>query len=247
MVRCIRTVRFILGLAAACVMTLPAAAQQFRSPAFPTASAPSPLLNNFNVPNPGNAGFTSGGIGPTTIPFASVPFGAFNTTYFSQLYGNPYLNPSFTSSFAANGVNNNQTSQGPQRGTSTLANPMNFYQYGQITGTGPNNGTVATYSQFGLLGSLYNPYSNVTSGVTSGGNPPPGVLLSVNYGQMFLPNQSTVNNGGYPYGYLNPYSNSYGPFGSGYPNPYGYPSPFNLSYFNAPPVKQTFGNGGNGI
>jgi hypothetical protein len=241
----IRTTGFALGLAAAWAVTVPAAAQQLR-PAFTGSPIAAPLLNNFNVANPGNAGFTSGGIGPTTNPFASVPFGAFNTTYFSQLYGNPYLNPAFTNSLASNGLGNQQP-QGTQRSTSTLANPMNFYQYGQITGTGPSNGTVGIYNQFGLLGMQYNPYSSVTGGVTSGGgNPPPGVLLSVNYAQMFLPNQQTINNGGYPSPYLNPYSNPYGAFGNPYgnQNPYGYPNPF--SYFGAPPPK-SFGNGGNGI
>jgi hypothetical protein len=246
MVRCIRNAaRLVLALAVTWATTLPLAAQQFRTtPLLPPASAIAPLQNNFNAA--GTAGFSSGGIGPTTNPFASVPFGAFNTTYFSQLYGNPYLNPSFLSSFAATGTAAQTTPPSTQRSTSTLANPMNFYQYGQITGTGPSNGTVGIYNQFGLLGMQYNPYSSITGGVTAGsGNPPPGVLLSVNYAQMFLPNQSTINNGGYsPYAYPNPYS-----YGFGYPGqgPYGYPSPFNLGYFGQPPVKTSFGNGGAGI
>src|SRR5262245_8145874 len=41
---------------------------------------------------------------------------------------------------------------GVTRATSSLANPLNFYQYGQVTGVGPITGTVRIYNQFGLLG-----------------------------------------------------------------------------------------------
>jgi hypothetical protein len=101
---------------------------------------------------------------------------------------------------------------GVTRATSSLANPINFYQYGQITGVGPTTGTVRIYNQFGLLGmnnnqngfsALFGGFGGLNNnnllpgqGATQGGDPPPGVLLSVNYANMFLPNQQQINGGG---------------------------------------------------
>jgi hypothetical protein len=85
---------------------------------------------------------------------------------------------------------------GVTRATSSLANPINFYQYGQITGVGPITGTVRIYNQFGLLGmnnnqnglnglfgglgGLNNNNQLPGQGATQGDDPPQGVLLHVN-------------------------------------------------------------------
>src|SRR5262249_10102689 len=107
--------------------------------------------------------------------------------------------------------NQNQNAGGVTRATSSLANPLNFYQYGQVTGVGPIRGTVRIYNQFGLLGqdqnsgglggSLVLGANNLNNqqlpgqGNTQGDDPPQGVLLHVNYAQMFLPNQQQINGG----------------------------------------------------
>src|SRR5262245_37873644 len=47
--------------------------------------------------------------------------------------------------------NPQQNAGGVTRATSSLANPLDFYQYGQVTGVGPIRGTVRIYNQFGLM------------------------------------------------------------------------------------------------
>lgn len=111
------------------------------------------------------------------------------------------------------------SSYGLGRSQNTLANPVNFFQYSQVTGTGPSMGTVATYNQFGLAGMAYGGALNGSPG-TQGAAAPPGVLLSVNNAQMMYPNQMQINNLGFNYP-INPYS-MYGYPGMGY-SPYGYP------------------------
>jgi hypothetical protein len=189
-----------------------------------------------------------------STPLAPAPIGPLQNNY--NLGSNPNFtyNPFTGYNLGANSSLAGVPANGIQRSTSSLANPLNFMQYGQITGTGPSTGTVATYNQFGLLGMLSNPYSSVGSGATQGSSPPPGVMLSVNYAQMFLPNQSTINNGGNPYGpyYGYGYPGAYNPYGPGYPgafNPYyGYPGPFGVGNpASTPPGKGFFGNGGDGI
>src|SRR5262249_2225536 len=54
----------------------------------------------------------------------------------------PYPSPSPSPSSSAGGI---------VRATSSLANPLNFYQWAQITGVGPIRGTVRIYNQFGLV------------------------------------------------------------------------------------------------
>jgi hypothetical protein len=260
MARFARITGLALGLAFTWAVPAIAPAQQYRN--MPFAAGPAaPLQNNFNQ----NYFPTGGGVGPTTNPFASVPYGAFNTGYYNQQYGNPFLsgstspyaNPYFTGGYSANTASSSPVPQGTQRATSALANPMNFWQYGQITGTGPTRGTVQTYNVFGLLGMQNNPYLGSTLSSNSNQNndsPPPGVNLSVNYAQMFLPNQAQVNGTGYnPYASYwnqNPYSpfSYYGnlnPYGA---NPYAYPGYFGGMGMGSPPAtKGFFGNGGDGL
>jgi hypothetical protein len=143
---------------------------------------------------------------------------------------------------------------GVARATSSLANPINFYQWGQVTSVGPISGTVRIYNQFGLveqqmqnqgglggfggafggLGGLGNQNQLPGQGATQGDDPPQGVLLHVNYANMFLPNQQQVtgqNRGGFGGGFGFP-----GGFGGGFPG--GFPGGFG---------KGAFGNGGAGI
>jgi hypothetical protein len=122
-----------------------------------------------------------------------------------------------------------------------LANPLNFYQWAQITGVGPIRGTVRICNQFGLVAQQLqqqngDPYASLFGlggqnqlpgqGATPGDDPPQGVLLHVNYANMFLPNQAQLNAGnrsgfgsfsypgfGYPYG--GGLGSSYGGFGKG--------------------------------
>jgi hypothetical protein len=131
---------------------------------------------------------------------------------------------------------------GLKRATSNLPNPMNFWQYGQITGVAPTRGTVRIYNQFGTLAMAGLQGQN--AGINGGGNqlpgqgttadgddPPQGVLLHVNYANMFLPNQQQLQNqgqqrpgfggfgggfGGYPGGFGG-YPGAYGGFGGGIP------------------------------
>jgi hypothetical protein len=130
-----------------------------------------------------------------------------------------------------------------------LANPINFYQWGQVTGVGPIRGTVRIYNQFGLmeqqnqnqgggglyggllggLGGLGNQNQLPGQGATNGDDPPQGVLLHVNYANMFLPNQQQVtgqNRGGF------------GGFGGGFGGAPG---------FGYGGGKGYFGNGANGL
>jgi hypothetical protein len=141
---------------------------------------------------------------------------------------------------------------GVTRATSSLANPINFYQWGQVTGVGPIRGTVRIYNQFGLveqnqqnqgglggLGGLYggllggNNNNNQLpgQGATQGDDPPQGVLLHVNYANMFLPNQQQINGGGNAglRGGFGGFGGGFGGFGGG---------GFGKGYF---------GNGANGL
>jgi hypothetical protein len=142
---------------------------------------------------------------------------------------------------------------GVTRATSSLANPINFYQYGQITGVGPIRGTVRIYNQFGLVeqqnqnqggfGGLFGGLGGIGGnnnqlpgqGATDGDDPPQGVLLHVNYANMFLPNQQQVtgqNRGGF------------GGFGGGFGGFGGVPG----FGFGGPGFgKGAFGNGATGI
>jgi hypothetical protein len=117
----------------------------------------------------------------------------------------------------------NQAMAGPQiqRAQNPLPNPTNFWQYSQITGVKPTIGTVRIYNQFGTFGNqngnqnqdqgglggigglvgalgggLGGAGGNQLPGVgaTNGGDDPPqGVLLHVNYANMFFPNQTQLN------------------------------------------------------
>jgi hypothetical protein len=138
---------------------------------------------------------------------------------------------------------------GVSRATSSLANPINFYQWGQVTGVGPIRGTVRIYNQFGLieqqnqnqggggglyggllggLGGLGNQNQLPGQGATNGDDPPQGVLLHVNYANMFLPNQQQVTGQN---------RSTFGGFGGGFGAPgFGYGG-----------GKGYFGNGANGL
>lgn len=151
---------------------------------------------------------TGSAVSPAGSGTTGTPFGAFN------LGGN------------LNNVSGPATA-GLGRAQNSLPNPVNYWQYSQITGTGPSIGTVATYNQFGLAGMAFGGALNGQTGMaTQGSPPPPGVNLSVNNAQMMYPNQMQINNLGFNYP-LNPYS-MYGYPGLGYPglgyaSPYGYP------------------------
>jgi hypothetical protein len=147
---------------------------------------------------------------------------------------------------------------GVQRATSSLANPINFYQWGQVTGVGPIRGTVRIYNQFGLveqqnqnqggaggfggllggLGGLGGNNNQLPGqGATQGDDPPQGVLLHVNYANMFLPNQQQVtgqNQGGF------------GGFGRGFGGVGGVPG-FGGGFGGPGFGKGGFGNGATGI
>jgi hypothetical protein len=142
------------------------------------------------------------------------------------------------------GMNNSNGGGGLRRATSQLANPMNFWQYGQVTGIGPIRGTVRIYNQFGTLALAG--LQGMNAGINGGGqqlpgqgatadgdDPPQGVLLHVNYAQMFLPNQQQLQNQQYP--------RPFGGFG-GFPA-YGYPGAFGLGSVG----KMSFGNGASGL
>jgi hypothetical protein len=155
---------------------------------------------------------------------------------------------------------------GVSRATSSLGNPIQFYQYGQITGVGPIHGTVAIYNQFGQEGMAQNPFAGLGGlggqqgggmggggggGATQGDDGPQGVLLHVNYANMFLPNQQQINNGG-----GNTPGGGYGALGRGYPGGFGfgYPGFGGFGGFpgfgGVPPGgfgKGAFGNGASGL
>lgn len=149
---------------------------------------------------------------------------------------------------------------GVTRATSSLANPINFYQYGQQTGIGPIRGTVRIYNQFGTTGQQQqDPLSQALGGgnnqqlpgqgATQGDDPPQGVLLHVNYANMFLPNQQQMNQGGNQ-NQFGRGGGGFGPFGQGGFGPGGFggnggfgPGGFGMGGFG----KGGFGNGGNGL
>src|SRR5262249_1903999 len=164
-------------------------------------------------------------------------------------------NPAFGSNTSS--LQNTIGTQGINRMTNSLANPLNFIQYGQTTGVGPIRATVRIYNVFGTY-ALEGAGGNATtgggnflgsntgaggfgtqipgSGATNGDDGPQGVLLHVNFAQMFFPNQQAINQsnnaqtgfqggggfGGFPGG----------GFGYGFPGGYG---------------KGGFGNGGSGL
>ncbi len=93
-----------------------------------------------------------------------------------------------------------------QRAQNNIPNPVNFWQYSQVTGVKPTFGTVTIYNTFGQQGMTQNPFQQAGIagagagggaggiGMTVGGDDPPqGVLLHVNYANMFLPNQQQIN------------------------------------------------------
>ena len=151
-----------------------------------------------------------------------------------------------------------------QRATNTLSNPVNFWQYSQITGVKPTIGTVRIYNQFGTLanqnGSANQGFGGNQGGFGFGGgfggggfggggqgsqlpgvgtssggdDPPQGVLLSVNYANMFFPNQTQLNQ-------TNQGNGGQGGFGIG-----GFGGGFNNG-FNGGFGKGGFGNGGAGL
>ncbi len=100
-----------------------------------------------------------------------------------------------------------------QRAQNNIPNPVNFWQYSQVTGVKPTFGTVTIYNQFGQQGMAQNPFQQAGiggiggvggaggaggvggQGKSNGGDDPPqGVLLHVNYANMFFPNQQQINN-----------------------------------------------------
>jgi hypothetical protein len=106
------------------------------------------------------------------------------------------------------GINGGQN-QSPylQRSQNQIPNPVNFWQYSQVTGVKPTFGTVTIYNQFGQQGMQQNQFQQLnqafggggagtnSQGQTQGGDDPPqGVLLHVNYANMFFPNQQRINN-----------------------------------------------------
>jgi hypothetical protein len=173
---------------------------------------------------------------------------------------NPFLNPFINPLFdqfgnqvfpMGNGIGNGGP-QGVTRATSSLANPINFYQHGQITGVGPIRGTVRIYNQFGLAGmdqSQNDPFglglggnNNQLPGQgnTDGDDGPQGVLLHVNYANMFLPNQQQINGNGVGGGFGRPFGGFGGGFGFGGLGGFGggFPGGFG---------KGAFGNGSRGL
>jgi hypothetical protein len=107
----------------------------------------------------------------------------------------------------------NAAGQSPylQRAQNNIPNPVNFFQYSQVTGVKPTFGTVTIYNQFGQQGMAQNPFQQAgiggigglggaggvggNQGKSNGGDDPPqGVLLHVNYANMFFPNQQQINN-----------------------------------------------------
>ena len=190
----------------------------------------------------------------TVLAFVGAVLSFLPTRAEAQIY-NPFRNP-FYNPFPypivpvpvpvnPNSFNNN--GGGVSRATSSLANPINFYQYGQVTGVGPIRGTVRIYNQFGLLGEDQNQngqgaFNNLFGfgnnnnqlpgqGNTQGDDSPQGVLLHVNYAQMFLPNQQQVTGQGF--GGVAGLRGGFGGFGYG--------------YGGGGVGKGYFGNGGNGL
>ncbi len=113
------------------------------------------------------------------------------------------------------GIGGGAAGQSPylQRAQNNIPNPVNFWQYSQVTGVKPTFGTVTIYNQFGQQGMAQNPFQQAGiggiggvggaggaggaggQGKSNGGDDPPqGVLLHVNYANMFFPNQQQINN-----------------------------------------------------
>ena len=188
--------------------------------------------------------------GPPSGPLV-LPGGPGGPLPYPNPYPNPYPYPG-PIPYPTPSPSPNNNGGGIVRATSSLANPLNFYQWGQVTGVGPIRGTVRIYNQFGLVEQQMqqqnsDPYGGLFGfgnqnqlpgqGTTPGDDPPQGVLLHVNYANMFLPNQQQVgggNRGGFGYGYPGfgyPYGGG-NPFGGGYPYGFG---------------KGNFGNGSSGL
>jgi hypothetical protein len=148
------------------------------------------------------------------------------------------------------------------RSTNVLPNPVNYWQYSQVTAVKPIIGTVRIYNTFGILGisgggglgqgfntgfqtggfggfggfggGATGPGGQIPGiGATQGGDDPPqGVLLHVQYAQMFFPNQQQINQ----QAFQNPqqgFGGGFGGFGGGFPGGFG--------------GKGYFGNGGSGL
>ncbi|OAI49986.1 hypothetical protein AYO44_06025 [Planctomycetaceae bacterium SCGC AG-212-F19] len=149
---------------------------------------------------------------------------------------------------------------GVNRMTNSLANPLNFQQYGQTTGVGPIRGTVRIYNTFGILdiqgggglaqgfqagqqvGQGFGGQANTAGsgnipgiGATQGGDDPPqGVLLHVQYASLFFPNQRQINQNAFQ---------TQAPIGGGFG---GFPGqPF--GQFGGGGKSQFNGNGGAGL
>jgi hypothetical protein len=172
----------------------------------------------------------------------------------AHAYGYPYPYPTPFPPPNNNMNNNNQANGGGglMRATSQLANPMNFWQYGQVTGVAPIRGTVRIYNQFGTLAMAG--LQGMNAGINGGGNqlpgqgttadgddPPQGVLLHVNYANMFLPNQQQLQNQQRSFGGFG----GFGGFPGGYPGAFGgYPGGYGFGGFGGP---GGFQNGGHGL
>ena len=158
------------------------------------------------------------------------------------------------------GGGGNQQQQTPQiqRATNTLSNPVNFWQYSQVTGVKPTVGTVRIYNQFGTLanqnggggGGGFGGFGGFGGGGFGGGNlprvgtssggddPPQGVLLSVNYANLFFPNQTQLNQTNQGGG---------GGFGGGGFGLGGLGGGFGYGGYNPGFGKGGFGSSGNGL
>jgi hypothetical protein len=144
--------------------------------------------------------------------------------------------------------------KGLTRASGMIMNPVNFSQYAQVTGVKPITGTVTIYNQFGQLAMMGSPFmgggvgfggglgfggafgggvpgglggfgGGGNTGSTSGGDDPPqGVLLHVNYANMFLPNMQQLQQANQPgfggFGGLGGFGNPFG-FGGGFGTPWG--------------------------
>jgi len=161
--------------------------------------------------------------------------------------------------FGGGGQQQQQQVPQMQRATTTLSNPVNYWQYSSVTGVKPTIGTVRIYNQFGTLagqngqanqqqggfgggfgglggfggGGMGNQLPGV--GTSSGGDDPPqGVLLHVNYANLFFPNQTQLNQ-----------PNTGG--GGGFGGIGGLGGGFGLGGYGGGFGKGGFGNGGSGL
>jgi hypothetical protein len=105
-----------------------------------------------------------------------------------------------------------------QRAINPLSNPINYWQYGQVTGVKPTFGTVRIHNEFGTFAQMQQGGlgqggiggvggglgggggQGQGSGPTPGDDPPQGVMLHVNYAQLFFPNQQQMNGQNQPQG-----------------------------------------------